>query len=425
MSIKEDFEFLNSSIWLKYTQERYTPLDDIKYRLDSLGLKQDDWESLKIKILGLRKLNSVPFFVNCLDKKFWFFPADCINKKIRELEFLGNKLFERINNQKTFKEEFLMNSSIEEAITSAIYEGANSTRAKAKQLISSGKKPMNKDEWMLVNNYRVLNWIKDNCEEDISIDSILKVHSIVTQNTLDGDDANFCGKFRNDKVFVGNNHEGIEYNKIIESINEALVLTTSNKRDLAPIVKGILLHYFIAYIHPFFDGNGRTARAFFYYKAIKNKLHFVELLSISAHLKEHGKRYEKSFELVTENDYDLTFFVDFCLDSLLNAIQKVQKKVDYLISLGDLKDYYKLNANQISVLQRHALNRFKPITIEDYAKHINKSREIARKDLKQLLALGFVREEKQGKKFIFFIDRKKIQERKDAIPVRLYLRKKI
>jgi len=61
---------------------------------------------------------------------------------------LGNRLYDKIENHSTFKYEFLTNATIEEAITSAIYEGANSTRTKAKSLIASGQKPKNKDEWI-------------------------------------------------------------------------------------------------------------------------------------------------------------------------------------------------------------------------------------------------------------------------------------
>ena len=400
----DDFEFLNSDIWIKYTQERYAPVEDIKHRLETLGHKKKEWPEIEKKIQAYRKLSSIPVFLKSIDKKFWYFPSDCIQKKISKIEHLGNKIFERIESKNNLKDEFLGNAAIEEAITSAIYEGANSTRAKAKELITSGQEPKNKDEWMLINNYRAMKWIKKNYSSPISNNLILNIHNIVTPNTLTGDDVNFQGKFRDDKVFVGS-HQGIEQGKIEEALKEVIELIVNNKRFLHGLIKGILLHYFIGYVHPFFDGNGRTARTLFYFKCMKNDLKFVELLSISAHLKRgKGNKYERSFELVVENDLDITYFIDHCLDSLLEAIGKVDEKISYLTSMESLSKTFNLNGNQIVLLQKMALNKFLSTTSTQHAEMIGKTREIARRELKDLLNKGFVKEVKRSNQLFYFVD---------------------
>ena len=398
-----EFEFLNTELWLKYTQERYVPLEDIKYRLDKLGESKKDWPQLKEKIQTYRKMGSIPFFFKSIDKKFWFYPSDSILKKIQYIETAGVNLFETISTQSVFKNEFISNASVEEAVTSAIYEGANSTRSKAKALIASCEGPKNKDEWMLINNHNAMKWIKDNAVLPVSTGLILKIHEIVSNNTLSGDDANFCGKFRNDTVYVGK-HEGIPHNKINEALGEAIELTTNHPRFLHGLIKGILLHYFTAFIHPFFDGNGRTARTLFYFKSIKNDLKFVELLSVSADLKSHGKRYVKSFDLVKEHDLDVTYFIDFCLDSLVTAVGKVERKLEFLMKITALEDKDNLTRNQVSLLQRLSLNKHKVISIEEYSSDIGKSREIARRELKDLLGKELLDEIKQGKKFVYRIN---------------------
>ncbi len=409
MQAKEDFEFLNSEVWLRYTQERYLPLEEIKFRLEKLYISHIDWPNIAKKIQNLRKLGGVPLFFESIDKKFWFFPSDCLNKKINQIEILGNKLFEKIERHGTFKNEFLSNSSIEEALTSAIYEGANTTRSKAKEFIALGKKPKNKAEWMVVNNYLAMKWIKDNYLLPVTKEVILKIHEIVTKNTLDGDDEKFCGKFRDDVVFVGN-HQGIDHNLISYSLDQAIQLTTNNPRYLHGIIQGILLHYFIAYIHPFFDGNGRSARSLFYFIGFKNNLNYLELISISAHLKEHGKRYEKSFDLVKEHELDISYFIDFCLDSLIFALGKIEEKINYLIKISNLKDSLALSPNQTALLQKMALNKYKGISIEEYGLSINKSREVSRKNLKDLVRKGLLREEKIGKRYIYYVQSKKLKE---------------
>ena len=415
MSAKTEFNFLNSDLWLKYTQSKYIPIEDIQYRLDKLNISKKDWLQLKKKILKYRKMGSVPFFLNTLNKKFWYFPADCINKKIHKIESLGNSLFDKIENQKTFKQEFIANVAIEEAVTSAIYEGANSTRDKSKTLIASGKKPKNKDEWMLVNNYMAMDWIKKNSQQVCSVELILKIHKIIVHNTLKGPDASFSGQFRNDTIFIGD-HEGVSYKKLKLVVNEMIQTIVDHPRFLHGLVKSILFHYFIAYTHPFFDGNGRTARTLSYFIGMQNNLKFLELLSISADLKQHGNRYETSFDLVQKYDLDLTYFIDFCLDALLNAVKKVEAKVKFLINISLLKDQIDINLNQICMLQKMALNKYKKVSIENYAKGINKSREIARQELKFLCEKSLLKEEKHGKKYVYSIQSKTLKEMIRKLP---------
>ena len=408
MPAKDEFEFLNSSIWLKYTQERYLAADEIKYRIQQQGRLPSDWSDVVRKVVNHRKVGSIPLFMPCIDQKFWFFPSDSLTRKLNDIERLGLDLYNRINQQALFREAFFLNSTVEEAITSAIYEGAHCTRAQAQQLIASGEKPKSKDEWMLLNNFRAMNWVQEHRSEPVSEKLILKLHRIVTENTMDGDDANFSGKFRNDKIFVGP-HEGIPHPLISRALTEAIGLATANPRYIHPLIRGILVHYFVAYIHPFFDGNGRTARALFYFKAMRNHLEYIQLLSVSAYLKEHGKQYENAFEKVMANDLDVTFFIDFCLDSIHSALTAVSKKVAYLLRINSLTEKVALSVNQIGLLQRMALNRFRTVSIEEYAAQIGMSREVARQELKSLADTTLVEESKSGKKLVYRINKAKLE----------------
>ncbi|MGZ3773340.1 MAG: Fic family protein [Pseudobdellovibrionaceae bacterium] len=409
MGRKNDFEFLNSSLWLNYTQQRYLTPEEIKYRLKQQGATEAEWPSISQEIIATRKTGSITLFFKSIEPKFWFYPADVIHRKINEIETLGKELYEQINKNASFKNDFLLDSAIEEAITSAIYEGAHSTRAQAEQLIASGERPKNKDEWMLINNVKAMKWVKNNQQNALTKEVILHLHRIVTENTVEGDDVNFLGKFRNDRVFVGP-HEGIEHAKIEQAINEMIQLTTNNPRYFHPLLKGILVHYFMGYIHPFFDGNGRTARALFYFKSMRNHLNYVELLSVSAYLRIHGKQYENSFVKVKENEYDLTYFIDFCLDSMWSALKEVSRKVNYLLRMTDLKDRFELSQTQVGLMQRMALHKFRTINIEEYAQQISKSREFARQELKGLLDLNLVSEIKLSKKLVYKVNAEKLKE---------------
>ena len=381
----EDFNFRNSETWLKYSHERYLPLEDIQRRLHSRG---KDWEKIRKDFQRVRKSQAVLFPVESLKKMFWYFEADCIRRKIDDIEQLGLKLYERIHTSRSFQKEFEVNAVVEEAVTSAIYEVDNKTRAKGKQLIAEGRKPLTLDEHMIFNNYQAMLFIGKHHEQQVSLDTVLRIHEIVTRNTLSGDDLNYSGKFRD----------------LIEpALKEVIQLTTNNRRYIHPLIRGILLHYFVAYIHPFFDGNGRSARTLFYYKAIRNRLNFVELLSISAYLK-HGGRYERSFQNAVEHQLDMTYFVDFSLDSLLGALKIVEGKVNFLLKLRDCLKSRKIHENQISLLQRMSLHKFRRITIEEFAVDISRSHELARLELKKLSESGFLNEEKEGRKLFYRVN---------------------
>src|SRR5688572_6574514 len=115
MKTKEAFEFLNSPMWLKHTHEHYRTPEEIKYRAHEKKEPLSKWTEVETQIIALRKTNSIPMFVNALGKKFWFFLSDCIAKKSMDLEKRGTILHQKIVQNSSFKDEFFLDSTIEEA----------------------------------------------------------------------------------------------------------------------------------------------------------------------------------------------------------------------------------------------------------------------------------------------------------------------
>lgn len=413
MDTTEQFKFLNSKLWIETTQTNYMAPNKLKHLVVNYGYKRSDWsDSLEKKILALRKVNSFPLFVESIARNFWFFQTDEIVKSISKIEKQGERLFSLVRNNISFTNAFARDAQYEEAIMSAIYEGANTTRSEAKKFIVNKQMPVNKAQWMIFNNFKANEWIKEHRELPLSKEIVLKIHEIVAKNTLDEEDAPYCGVFRDDDVVVGNAsiHRGVDVSLINPSLDEVIELVTNNQRYLHPLLKGIILHYFVAYIHPFFDGNGRTARTLFYFKCLKHGLDWVNFLSISAALKEPGKGYENSFKLVKENDWDLTYFIIYSLKSLDRALEIVERKIDKLCQIPGLKNFIKLNDNQISLLQRLYLHHLRLIDVKEHANNIEKSDESARLDLKELVALDLLFEEKHKNRSLFYINKEKVDE---------------
>ena len=135
----------------------------------------------------------------------------------------------------------------------------------------------------------------------------------------------------------------------------------------------------------------------------------MELLSVSAYLKNHGKQYERSVEKVVQNDLDITYFIDFNLDALEEALKKVAEKVDFLVKIKSIQEGLELSDQQIGLLQKLALHRFRSYDIESYADSIGKSREIARQELKKLADVGLLDESREGKKFVYKIMKENLE----------------
>ena len=94
MPPKDNFDFLNSEVFLKYTQSSYRTPEEIYFRLkNKKAISIKDWPEIESKIIQFRKSNAIPFHIKSIDKKFWFCPADCIIQKAREIEKLGIELF--------------------------------------------------------------------------------------------------------------------------------------------------------------------------------------------------------------------------------------------------------------------------------------------------------------------------------------------
>jgi len=184
----------------------------------------------------------------------------------------------------------------------------------------------------------------------------------------------------------------------------------ANERDsgpfIHPVVRAILLHFWLAYEHPYVDGNGRTARALFYWYLLRSGYWLMEYLSISAGLVRAYAQYARAF-LYTETDGgDTTYFVVLqlqvirrALDALRKYITRKQREAAEMIVL--LKDWPGLNHRQQALL-RHALKH--PGTIYTCKSHANSHRvtlQTARTDLRHVAKVGFLEESNRGRQLIF------------------------
>ena len=358
------------------------------------------------------------------DKKGFPFKVAMPDSVFKELHWLdinaaGNLTARMPIATQQMKNTYLIRSFVEEAINSSQLEGASTTRNVAKALIRQGRQPLNKDEQMILNNYEAMRFIKDSTEEPLSIEMILELHRILTKNTLDNPES--VGRFRTpkddihvvDRTGGGILHTPPNADELHDRMKRLCEFANESGDNvfIHPVVKAILLHFMLAYDHPFEDGNGRTARALFYWSVARQGYWIMEFLSISRIIKEAPVKYGRSFLYVDTDDNDTTYFIIHQLDVIRKAIQQLSvfldKKVKEIEAAeimlrGSQRLHGLLNQRQLALL-RHALKH--PGFVYKIIEHQNTHGivyQTARSDLLTMSdKLNLLIKTKSGKSFIF------------------------
>ena len=301
------------------------------------------------------------------------------------------------------KKFYLINSIMEEAIASSQIEGASTTRKVAKDMLRKQLKPKNKGQQMIYNNYVTIQYLVENQSKDFSVEQLKEIQRLITHNTLTNKE--YEGSFRtSDDVMVIDGitgeiaHTPPSHQKVEQWITELCDFANNDNEEvfIHPIIKGIIIHFMLAYIHPFVDGNGRTARSLVYWYMIKKGYWLTEYLSISRIIYRNKKKYEMAF-LYTENDEnDLSYFIQYNLEVMHKAFEELkiylQRKISEQNDLLYFKEISEINERQAQILKTLTEKPKSIFTAKELTSIFNVSIKTTRSDLQQLVALGFMQE---------------------------------
>lgn len=305
--------------------------------------------------------------------------------------------------QSSEKKYYLSSSLMEEAIYSSKMEGASTTRIVAKDMLRKKKSPQNKSQQMIVNNYNTIQYIVEHKDEPLTEELLLTIHRLMTEKTLDNPED--AGRFRtNDKVVVADMVEGDiiytppsfqEIPEFVESLCD--FFNNDNPRTfIHPIIRGIIVHFMLAFMHPFVDGNGRTARALFYWYMLKEGYKLTEYMSISRVIAKSKSNYEKSFRYVENDGNDMGYFVAYNLEALEISFQQlrdyIQRKQREKSAASSFMMAGNINQRQALVLQRLKEEPETIFTVKDVQEQFSVSSMTARKDLSDLVKQGYMTE---------------------------------
>ena len=301
------------------------------------------------------------------------------------------------------KEQYLVSSLMEEAIYSSQMEGAATTRKVAKEMLRKKMTPRDKSQQMIVNNYQTIRFITAYRDAPLTPELLLQVHHLMTEHTLSRPEDE--GQFRqNDEIVVENGitHEVVHVPPSKDDIPQFVEMLCRffNEQDarvfIHPIIRGIIIHFMIAYVHPFVDGNGRTARAMFYWYMLKEGYWLTEYLSISRIIAKSKKAYEKAFLYTEADGMDLGYFVSYHLRVLDLSFQQlkayIQKKQAEKQAAGIFLRLGNLNERQARILQLYADNSREVLTVKDVQARFLVSPTTAKADLMGLMERGLLSE---------------------------------
>jgi Fic family protein len=320
---------------------------------------------------------------------------------------------DQVTNEDT-RNRYLVRNLMQEGIMSSLIEGASTTREQAKQMLRSDRKPTNEGERMVLNNYSAMQDIIGLDRTSLTPEIVLHLHEIITRGTLD--DPSGAGRMRrpNERIEVVDPSDNVILHDPPPAAElpgrlQAMCEFANGKTPdgfVHPVVRSILLHLWLAYDHPFKDGNGRCARALFYWSMLQHDYWLCQFISISQIILKAPTQYARTF-LYTESDHnDGTYF-------LLAQLVVVQKAIDELHRYLDRKAAQRLdlerrlrlaavlNERQLDVIG-HALRH--PDAQYDIRQHQSKYDVVyqtARTDLLGLVEKGLLRKRKSGRRFYF------------------------
>lgn len=379
---------------LKSIQDDYLYWDKIKYKSKEYS-SSELWNAIKLH----RRINST--LVNFGDFSFSFVITDFMQRSLHLFDMhTGGTLGSNIGIAETDKTKYIISSLIEESISSSQIEGANTTRKKAKEMIKFDKKPKNKSELMIMNNFITMKYIVQNKEKELTRENLLYVHKLITNKTLDSSSEEGCFRESDDVHVVDYTKGEIVHTpplkKDLENLIDELCTFFNNDTEdfIHPIIKGCIIHFMIGWIHPFTDGNGRTARAIFYWYMLKKGYWLTEYLSISRIIQDTKNQYEKAYLYTESDDNDLSYFITYHIKTMIKAYdalkEYINRKQKQVVQAAKFMKIPQINERTAQLLKLLKDDSDRILNTREVETRFNISSFTARADLKSLVELGFL-----------------------------------
>ncbi len=398
---------------------RYLHWDNMRHRTPPEGLSHEEWW-LGTRMARLSAREVMPFSSK-EGYPFSLVHAAPVRRGLHEIDrklgMSGPQSRVRDMVEGHGRKHLLANSIVEEAIRSSQLEGASTTRQVARDMIRRGRQPRTHGERMIFNNYHAMERVGEMARRDLRAADVFELHRIVMDGTRD---SGMAGRFRcaSDDIVVTlihsdeTAHVPPHANELPARLDRLVAFANDRTPEdwVHPVIRAILIHFMIGYDHPFVNGNGRVARALFYWSMVRQGYSLAQYLAVSGILQNAPAKYARAY-LHTETDGgDLTYFVDYHIGVIIRSIEAlasyVERKMSDIRAIEDrLRHTPGLNHRQIRLLGhalRHPGFRY---TVKSHGTSHGVTANTARADLVKLAAAGLLAATRRGRRQEFIATR--------------------
>lgn len=379
--------------------KNYLPRREIIHRLPvSMPISQV-WPELQ----KARKEVSEKLPLSAIDgSAFWWVLTDHIIEESEKVIALARRdiIFDRPEYQTAFEEAVL-----DEAVYSSVIEGAFTTRKEAQAFIREGRTPKNKSEQMVKKNYEALTYVLENIDVPITKETIFQIYSLVTKDTLEEPAAS--DRYRDEPAFVRSQRGEVVHTapraEQVPQMMDALVAFIADS-ELSPLIKACVAHFYFVYVHPFIDGNGRTARALSYMILLQAGYDFFRYFSISSVIAEERSKYYKAIKDVEDDEYDMTYFIDYSIGMLARAVKQLEDRLVNKVVMEERCNQLKASGANERLLAGAEWLLKSPnssVTIKAWEQKFGVVTETARQDLFKLEEAGIVKRKLVKRRYEF------------------------
>lgn len=224
----------------------------------------------------------------------------------------------------------------DEIIATSAIESIDFNRDSVRKILK-GMAPKDEQENRILGIKHGLEFIADTSNK-ITEENLYKLYMMTVGDFLSSDDKlEYNNLYRHDTVYVLSDrveHSGLDYKKVPEFM-KSLIVFANAEDDINDLIKAAIIHFYIAYVHPYFDGNGRIARLVHLWFLIQKGYQSALFIPFSSKIEKSRKAYYDAYTIIEENKklsgvIDITPFVLYFINNVYDKMNEESAAVEIL-----------------------------------------------------------------------------------------------
>lgn len=283
-------------------------------------------------------------FLNTLEE-LYYKPLPIVDFEDNNIVFIENHASVNQNTIKRLLQSqngyYGIKAAEDEIIATSAIESIDFSRDSVRNILK-GMAPNDEQENRILGIKKGLEFIADTSNK-INEENLFKLYMMSAGDFVSEDDKLIEGNlYRHDTVYVVGEdvaHSGVDFRKVPE-LMKSLIDFINAEDDIDDLIKATIIHFYIAYIHPYFDGNGRTARLVHLWFLIQKGYQSALFIPFSSQIEKSRKAYYDAFTAVEENKklsgkIDVTPFVLYFINNVYNKMNEGTADIETLTAFDE------------------------------------------------------------------------------------------